>query len=124
MAGIVGSVQGSVKAIKSQSDPEAIAGAERLVTTYWVIAGAIAWLVVILGMLTGQLIAGLIAVAFVGPLLQLLVSLLCLPMAQSQPLARRAGAMAALKRMTLGGLLGLAIGIAFGGFTIVVFMGL
>ena len=125
VAGIVGSVQGSVKAIKAQSgNPEATAGAERMVTAYWAIAGGLAWLIVVGGLLTGQLIAGLIAVAFVGPLLQLIVSLVCLPVARSQPLARRAGAMAALKRMTLGGLLGLAIGIAFGGLTVVVLVGL
>lgn len=119
IGGITGAAIGSAIAGSRGAGSEEVVGARILAAGYWIGFGVVAALVCLAAALDDSLWMGLGAVALAGPALQLVMSVLALPLALAQRAPRRTGALRALGAITLGAVLGAILG---GGLMLVVFL--
>lgn len=98
-------------AVKEVSaDAEALRGVQVTNVVYWVGFIAVSLLAIVVGLVSDHIWESLLVVALGAPFFQLGISVLALPVAAAQPPARRRGAFAALRNITLGAIAGAVAG--------------
>lgn len=112
IGGVVGAAAGSARALAATaSDERARRGVHATNIVYWSGFLGLSAMVFIGGLAADSVWIGLLVLAFGAPALQLLGSAMALPFAAAQPAESRRGALAALRDITVGSVLGAIIGV-------------